>query len=415
MKESRSVTLPSHGELTLRTAFKSFSYPVFLLGFSLVCTAFDGAWKDIGNVDGGITGYATLSATQTWMCTTSGKVYFFDGEALSDQTDVDPDLSLSLQGICALDSAHIWVAGYSYSPSPAGGRVYFWDGSEWTLMFSSTLAGNANQFRDVYAASTSRVWVCGNQAQIWGSTNGGVSWDVEYDHVDNKMWYSIDGTDPEHVWVAGIEYVGKHAQILFGDGLLWHTPLSEMLGEGALRDIDAVSTNEVWAIGGNDGAVVRFRNGAWESAAGLAATNASEYSISRTSCGDIWASAYGYGLYFLGNDGWERDHGMSSYTWRSHASPWQVFAEDAVSGLYVRQSYPAVERVQTGIGFAWNAIPGRTYCVEWTDNPLEPEWKAADRLTAGGWTAYWADIGDGTSNRPPPTSSTERLYRVVQH
>jgi len=57
---------------------------------------------------------------------------------------------------------------------------------------------------------------------------------------------------------------------------------------------------------------------------------------------------------------------------------------------------------------------GRTYQVEWADEPLAPDWKQADQITAGGWTTYWDDIGDGTTNRPAPSNSVQRIYRVVQ-
>lgn len=378
----------------------------------LAPAAFAEVWTNIGDVDA--LGFFTLSASQTWVCTTSGRIYFYDGETLSEQAHLAPGGDLSLQDIYALDGEHVWAVGYSYSPSPVGGQVFFYDGAEWRNSLSLTNAGQASHLYGVYAASTSHIWACGNLAQIWATTNGGSTWTTQYTHADTKSWYAIDGVNDVHVWVAGMEYVGKRAQIMAFNGMHWLTSYSEVLDEQPLRDIDAVSTNDVWAIGGSNGTVIHFQNGAWTAAPALNSTNANSYSINRTPYGDVWASAYGQGLFYLAGDEWTRDTGLSIFAWRSYASTWYVFVQDALSGVFMRRIYPAVDRVSTGIGFSWNSVPGRIYQIEWTDDLIDPTWRAADRITAGGWTTYWGDIGDGTTNRPPPASSTQRLYRVVQ-
>lgn len=376
-----------------------------------VPATFANVWTNIGDVDAH--GIYTLSATQTWMCTASGRIYFHDGETLSEQAHLAPGSHLSLQDIYALDSEHVWAVGYSYSPSPVGGQVYFYDGTEWRNSLSLTNAGQATQLNGVYAASTSHVWACGNLAQIWATTNGGSTWTAQYTHTDNKSWHAIDGVDAVHVWVAGMEHLGRRAHIMAFNGTHWIIRYSEVLDEQPLRDIDAVSTNDVWAIGGFTGTVIHFQNGVWTAAPSLNSTNVNRYSISRTAYGDVWASAFGQGLFYLAGDEWIRDTGLSAFAWQSHASTWYVFVEDPLSGLFMRQIYPAVDRVSTGIGFSWNSVPGRIYQIEWTDDLIDPTWQAADRITAGGWTTYWGDIGDGTTNRPPPASNIQRHYRVV--
>ena len=167
--------------------------------------AFGGAWTNIGAVSGGGMGIRTLSASQTWICTSSGRIYFYDGETLSEQTNLAQGITLSLQNMYALDAQHVWAAGYTFSPN--SGRIYFYTGTNWALSLALTNAGEATALYDVYAASTSHVWACGNLAQIWATTNGGTTWTAQYTNVDNQSWNAINGVDAMHVWAAGMEHV----------------------------------------------------------------------------------------------------------------------------------------------------------------------------------------------------------------
>ena len=370
------------------------------------------AWTNIGTPNGGAMGFSSLSASQTWICTSSGRIYFHDGATMSVQTNLAQATNLSLQAIHAVDAQHVWATGYAYTPQQ--GRIYFYNGTHWTLVYTMTNTGVNSILRDIYAASTSHVWACGNPAWILASTNGGQTWTTQNTNSGSHAWYVIDGVDAAHVWVAGLDTPSQNAQIMSWDGANWTTNYSLDLGGAPFDAMDVATANDIWAVGGTNGTVVRFRNGAWAFSPALNSTNSNSRTISATSCGDAWACAFGYGLFMFNGTGWTAETNLSQNIWRVGASPWQVFASDLNLGIYMWELDPEMERVETGVGFSWRSVPGRTYRVEWTDDPLGNNWRAADQITAGGWTTYWGDIGDGTTNRPRPSNSVERLYRIVQ-
>lgn len=390
-------------------AMTRFLCTTFLLA-ALIRPAAAEIWTPLGNPVGTVEGISTLSASQTWFCTTSGYIYTYDGETFAEQTNLSQEITVSLQDIHALDAEHIWTVGYGVSTSAA--VVYFYDGTAWSQSLMLTNATNATRFFGVYAADPQHVWACGNNAQVWGTADGGATWSNVYDHADNKIWSAIDGIDAENVWVSGMEYSGQRAQILRFDGSYWLIPYSEPLG-GSLRSIDAVTTNDVWALSVN-GNVLRYQFGTWSEHSLVGFTNASSCAISRTDYGDTWASAFGGGLYCLDNGIWQADTNLPVFSRTCDASSWYVFDSDQLKGLYVRQIYPALDRIESGIGISWNSVPGRTYRIEWAEDPLNPDWQTADTFTAGSWVSYWGDIGDGTTNRPAPSADSQRIYRVIQ-
>ena len=383
---------------------------------ALIClgsaTAFGADWTSLGTLNGGATDFSSLSASQTWICTSSGYIYFYDGATLSAQTNLAQATNLSLQAIHAVDARHVWATGYAYTPQQ--GRVYCFNGSKWMLVYTMTNTGVGSILRSIYAASTSHVWVCGNPTWFLATTNGGVTWTQQFTNSGNHTWHVIDGTDAAHVWAAGIDNLNLNAQVMAWDGANWTTNYSLNLAGAPLDAMDVVTSNDIWAVGGTNSAVVRFQNGAWQFPPALNATNASSRTISATSCGDTWACAFGRGLFMFNGAGWTAETNLSQLITRVAASPWHVFAVDSTLGVFLRRVDPELARVESGIGFSWRSVPGRTYRIEWTDALDTNNWRAADQITAGGWTTYWGDIGDGTTNRPPPTNSLERLYRVVQ-
>jgi hypothetical protein len=381
---------------------------VLTVGFILWATSgFGDVWTNIGNPSGSILGYTSLSSTQTWVCAGTGGIYFYDGESLTLQETFSGS---TVRGIHALDATHVWAAGYHISSNQ--GEIFFYDGTHWETHLTLTNAGDATKLYDIYAASENEIWACGNLAQIWITENGGDSWAISYDSAESKSWYSIDGADASHVWAAGAGNNSNLAQVIHFNGSDWTLPWSEYIGY-RLYSISAAASNDVWAIGGTNGTVLRFQNGVWGTAPGLEASS-TQYDITRTPCGDTWATAWGKGIYYLEKDDWVQDTNRSDFIWSSFATPWCVLADDAIYGVFVRSLLPEVSRVGSGIGFSWNSVPGRTYQIEWADEPLAPDWKVADTLTAGSWTTYWGDIGDGTTNRPSPSADRQRIYRVVQ-
>lgn len=57
-----------------------------------------------------------------------------------------------------------------------------------------------------------------------------------------------------------------------------------------------------------------------------------------------------------------------------------------------------------GFGFSWNAVAGRTYSVQWKQQPGDPSWNTATNIIASGSSASFTES----------PSQTQRFYRVVE-
>ena len=380
---------------------------IVILMTVVVCVA---EFVPSGTVNGTVVGFSSVSSTSAWAATGSGYVYHYDGQTWVVHSNLAQSLDVSLEDIFALDDTHIWAVGYSYSPSPADGKIFYYDGAAWSLQASLTNATDSSRLYDVYASDTSHVWAVGNGGQIWATADGGESWGIDYD-PDNRVWKDIDGCAENFVCAVG-ESSGGLAQICHWDGSVWSTKFATNLGNIVLMSVSVVSTNDAWAIGGTNGYVARYQDGLWKPAQGLEINN-NQYWISRNTFGETWATVFGAGIFHLENGAWLQDTNRL-FVQELDASPWFVWVFDYFDEICMLDLRPELDRMGWGIGLSWNSVPGREYTVEWTDDPMTQTWYEADRVIATEWTSYWGDIGDGTSNRPAPSASSQRTYRVVE-
>jgi hypothetical protein len=168
----------------------------------------------------------------------------------------------SLTSISALASDDIWAIGNSISDYPGPGRVLtmHWNGSQWTDMGGITV-GHIDVLKSVSAISPTDVWAGGYyslQYEVYALVirwNGAV-WqrvDVpvggEFPIVDDVE--AISGND---VWISASQALS----VLHWDGIEWRGfPGSDR----AVRDIESLSSSEVWAVGGG---IHRWRGYYWE-------------------------------------------------------------------------------------------------------------------------------------------------------
>ncbi len=89
-----------------------------IAGLCLVSSVLGREWIQVAaNTGSSVMDFHSLSETQTWACFSDGKIYFYDGSTWSEQADVSQGKSISLQSIHAVDSEHVWAAGYEWSPA----------------------------------------------------------------------------------------------------------------------------------------------------------------------------------------------------------------------------------------------------------------------------------------------------------
>jgi hypothetical protein len=149
-----------------------------------------------------------------------------------------------LYGVAAVSTNDVWAVGISFNPGET--LLLHWDGTQW-----NQVAGPNTDVEAVSALATNDVWAVG----------GGII------HWDGTMWNEVPGpgvcclraieaVSTNDIWAVGEQQVGNQGNerrtlIEHWDGEKWtEMPSPNVDGEdNGLRDISAVSANDIWAVG----------------------------------------------------------------------------------------------------------------------------------------------------------------------
>jgi hypothetical protein len=174
-----------------------------------------------------------------------------------------------LQGVTAPASNNVWAVGNN--SGSANALVEHWDGTSWSVVSSPAFAGasfpalkggfiSADSTTDVWAlarASTGSAAVLHWDGQTWsiGLTAGGAD-------------LAVTALSPTNVWAAGftsVRFPHRNVDIAFvehWDGTSWSIVPSPnpnvknpILGS-KLQGIAAISANDIWAVGKNEGSTL---------------------------------------------------------------------------------------------------------------------------------------------------------------
>ena len=153
-----------------------------------------------------------------------------------------------------------------------------WNGVEWTNVEAPSPGSFVNELRGIDASGPNDVWAVGRTSSGFGDSPlvlhyDGTEW-LEAalpDEVDGSL-NDVAAIAPNDVWVVGS--VGdpaaslERAIVLHWDGQLWAVvDVQRAIGGGRslLRDIDAVSSTDLWVVGyqHNLPLILRFDGEAW--------------------------------------------------------------------------------------------------------------------------------------------------------
>ncbi|MCC6906791.1 MAG: hypothetical protein IT430_02510 [Phycisphaerales bacterium] len=166
-----------------------------------------------------------------------------------------------LYEVDAVTADDIWAvglaAGYGDASATSVPLAAHWDGSDWTDIEVPLVANRHHELTDVVAIASDDVWAVGDYRNVAGPFLG-----VTY-HWDGQSWSHVD------------------------------SPVEHM-GSSGLDDIAASGPNDVWALGGGDGAVVlKHWNGSQWSLRQPPPNSGG--SIAAVGPDDVWVSGwYGY-------------------------------------------------------------------------------------------------------------------------
>lgn len=221
-------------------------------------------------------------------------------------------------GVEATPDGDVWVVGNVTTTYPTNNfpLVLRWHGGNWDAVETVTLrpqtvypfAARGGFLYEADALASDDVWAVGEAVGFGdgGATSvplaahwNGSSWsDVDVPRVANRHHALNDvvAISPDDVWAVG-DY--RNVADLFRgvtyhwDGQAWShvdSPIEHM-GSSGLNDVVATGPNDVWAIGGSDGAVVLMH---WEGSGWslVSAPPNSGGSLAAVGPTDLWASGW---------------------------------------------------------------------------------------------------------------------------
>jgi hypothetical protein len=219
----------------------------------------------------------------------------WDGQAWSNVVGI-PGKERGAAAIDADGPDDAWAVG----STPHGTLITHWDGAAWRVVHDGGLGHGSESFLyGVSVVAPDDVWVAGTEVRSYTSI---------VKHWDGSTWQlvpvpvhaflmDVAATGPKDVWVVG-EVPFQGWQFLHWDGQTWTTFPADEPHADAIESLDALASDDVWAVGlvdhdGDPGTLVEHWDGAsWTvvPTPDPGAPFAELKSVSAVSPDDVWAA-----------------------------------------------------------------------------------------------------------------------------
>jgi hypothetical protein len=215
-----------------------------------------------------------------------------------------------LLGVAAVSTSDTWSVGnYNAGPYTNSLRTLaqHWNGSSWSIVSTANAAkgtGDYDSLQGVATVSTSNVWAVGY------SGNGSVAADKTLiEHWNGSAWsiasspnpyatqdlYGVAAVSTSDIWAVGggfsdSPYTSK-TLIEHWNGTRWAHVSSP--GYGDLYGVTAVASNNVWAVGQSQ--VLHWNGTSWSIVSSPQPLNGNGYqltAVAAVSASNIWAAGY---------------------------------------------------------------------------------------------------------------------------
>ncbi len=226
-----------------------------------------------------------------------------------------------LNAVAAVSANDAWAVGFS--PHPSGTPQYLrqtliehWNGSNWSVVASPNPTGKTwVVLNGVAAVSASDVWAVGHSGdpssiplQTLTMHWNGKSWSIvpspSPGTYNGNVLNAVDAVSANDVWAVGWYQSGSTGQeggalTMHWDGTAWTVVPNP--SRWALHGVTAISSNDVWAVG--EQSILHWNGTSWSSVAFPPPPGDSYQvlqAVSATSASDIWAVGYSQSSYFYG-------------------------------------------------------------------------------------------------------------------
>jgi hypothetical protein len=214
----------------------------------------------------------------------------------------EPGLNQYLFAVEPISANNVWAVGWTSQPTKWGQQalVMHWDGASWTSVPISTTAPYSALY-GISASSPNDIWAVGYRDEDSVETLvmhwNGATWTEVSTGVETwVVLRDVEALSDTNVWAVGHAYVdnAKRAVILRWDGSQWTAPV--VLEDAYLEGIDALGSNDIWAVGGttlrpDGGILMRWDGSQWsqspvfDSWAGI-----QMYSVAIVSPTEVWTA-----------------------------------------------------------------------------------------------------------------------------
>jgi hypothetical protein len=207
-----------------------------------------------------------------------------------------------LRGVVSFGASDVWAVGVSGSPQ---GRTLaeHWNGSSFSRVPTPNRSGRSNILEDVAGVASSDVWAVGHAdvlatgaastlAEHWD----GITWQIvptpnEGTKSTTNVLTGVAAIAANDAWAVGTSTSwpqGPLALTLHWNGSVW-SRVRNSCGQG-LSDVTAVSSTDVWAVGGGD--TCHWNGSAWSrvpAAPDISGFTVLLQDVTAVSAHDLWA------------------------------------------------------------------------------------------------------------------------------
>jgi hypothetical protein len=350
------------------------------------------------------TAVAAVSPTDIWAVGDQGSgpttlAENFNGTTWSKVTTPNPagTTSAELNGVSALSSSAVWAVGESSS----GPLVEFFNGKSWSIQASPTIAGGGGTLNAVDALSPTDVWAVGNtgtgesRGQLIENFNG-TSWSIVQAPSSHGALTSISAVSSSDIFAVGGGGKDVPNELVQFNGTTWSVVPN---GPTDADAVDAISATDIWAAGGSG--IWNFNGATWTQVAFSNGNTANDFSaISGSSANNIFAVGSG----FSDSNGLTTGFGTIAAQW--NGTSWT--AVTSVNPSTNQDAFTGVATLGNGTVVAvGNEIPGTGFIQSATFTVTPPATPiATTALTATpGSTSFGAPVTLTATITPASTGS----------
>jgi hypothetical protein len=240
----------------------------------------------------GLSAVSAVSPTDIWAVgsdSTGPLIENFNGTSWSQVPS--PALSdvADLNGVGALSSKDVWAVG-SDNGNPL---VEFFNGTSWSVQASPTISGGGT-LNAVTALSATDVWAVGNTGTGEGRGQlienfDGTSWSVVQSPSSDGALTGISAVSSIDIFAVGGGGKDVPNQVLQFNGTTW----SVLPNTPTAVAVDAISATDVWVVGSNG--LWNFNGTSWTQATFSNGNTANDFdAISGTASNNIYAVGEGF-------------------------------------------------------------------------------------------------------------------------